>query len=290
MNILFIIVLITFILLLAVFTIFIIKYKKDTLITINNGDSDIAIFYGYLKKRNQNKVVRLSKKVFKIAADIIFAAVFLIVIIFFIFNYFNITPYKIMVVATNSMAFKNEENRYLENINNQFNANDIVIVKKVNNINELKLYDVISYINEDNVNIIHRIIEIDNDSIITRGDSNNISDKPIKFSQVVGVYTNFKIPKLGLIVFFLESYFGVLCIISIYYLLIVCSIIFSKINKEEKERLEFLIKLVKNRTKFILIGKDGKIIVDSNNYKLIKEKNLNLETKIIGDNDEVKIN
>ena len=290
MNILFIIVLITFILLLAVFTIFIIKYKKDTLITINNGDSDIAIFYGYLKKRNQNKVVRLSKKVFKIAADIIFAAVFLIVIIFFIFNYFNITPYKIMVVATNSMAFKNEENRYLENINNQFNANDIVIVKKVNNINELKLYDVISYINEDNVNIIHRIIEIDNDSIITRGDSNNISDKPIKFSQVVGVYTNFKIPKLGLIVFFLESYFGVLCIISIYYLLILCSIIFSKINREEKERLEFLIKLVKNRTKFILIGKDGKIIVDSNNYKLIKEKNLNLETKIIGDNDEVKIN
>ena len=290
MNILFIIVLITFILLLAVFTIFIIKYKKDTLITINNGDSDIAIFYGYLKKRNQNKVVRLSKKVFKIAADIIFAAVFLIVIIFFIFNYFNITPYKIMVVATNSMAFKNEENRYLENINNQFNANDIVIVKKVNNINELKLYDVISYINEDNVNIIHRIIEIDNDSIITRGDSNNISDKPIKFSQVIGVYTNFKIPKLGLIVFFLESYFGVLCIISIYYLLILCSIIFSKINREEKERLEFLIKLVKNRTKFILIGKDGKIIVDSNNYKLIKEKNLNLETKIIGDNDEVKIN
>ncbi len=290
MNILFIIVLITFILLLAVFTIFIIKYKKDTLITINNGDSDIAIFYGYLKKRNQNKVVRLSKKVFKIAADTIFAAVFLIVIIFFIFNYFNITPYKIMVVATNSMAFKNEENRYLENINNQFNANDIVIVKKVNNINELKLYDVISYINEDNVNIIHRIIEIDNDSIITRGDSNNISDKPIKFSQVVGVYTNFKIPKLGLIVFFLESYFGVLCIISIYYLLILCSIIFSKINREEKERLEFLIKLVKNRTKFILIGKDGKIIVDSNNYKLIKEKNLNLETKIIGDNDEVKIN
>ena len=290
MNILFIIVLITFILLLAVFTIFIIKYKKDTLITINNGDSDIAIFYGYLKKRNQNKVVRVSKKVFKIAADIMFAAVFLIVIIFFIFNYFNITPYKIMVVATNSMAFKNEENRYLENINNQFNANDIVIVKKVNNINELKLYDVISYINEDNVNIIHRIIEIDNDSIITRGDSNNISDKPIKFSQVVGVYTNFKIPKLGLIVFFLESYFGVLCIISIYYLLILCSIIFSKINKEEKERLEFLIKLVKNRTKFILIGKDGKIIVDSNNYKLIKEKNLNLETKIIGDNDEVKIN
>lgn len=290
MNILFIIVLITFILLLAVFTIFIIKYKKDTLITINNGDSDIAIFYGYLKKRNQNKVVRVSKKVFKIAADIIFAAVFLIIIIFFIFNYFNITPYKIMVVATNSMAFKNEENEYLENINNQFNANDIVIVKKVNNINELKLYDVISYINEDNVNIIHRIIEIDNDSIITRGDSNNISDKPIKFSQVVGVYTNFKIPKLGLIVFFLESYFGVLCIISIYYLLILCSIIFSKINKEEKERLEFLIKLVKNRTKFILIGKDGKIIVDSNNYKLIKEKNLNLETKIIGDNDEVKIN
>lgn len=290
MNILFIIVLITFILLLAVFTIFIIKYKKDTLITINNGDSDIAIFYGYLKKRNQNKVVRISKKVFKIAADIIFAAVFLIVIIFFIFNYFNITPYKVMVVATNSMAFKNEENRYLENINNQFNANDIVIVKKVNNINELKLYDVISYINEDNVNIIHRIIEIDSDSIITRGDSNNASDKAISFDQVVGVYTDFKIPKIGLIVFFLESYFGILCIISIYYLLTFCSIIFSKINKEEKERLEFLIKLVENRSKFILIGKDGKIIVDSNNYKLIKEKNLNLETKVIGDNDEVEIN
>lgn len=292
MNILFIIVLITFIILLAVFTIFIIKYKKDTLITIDNGDNDIAIYYGYLKECNQNKIVRLSKKVFKIAANIIFAAVFIIFIIFFIFNYLNIIPYKIMAVATNSMAYKNEENIYLidNNLNNQFNANDIVIIKKVNKIEELKIYDIISYINEDNINIIHRIIEIDNDVIITRGDSNNASDGPITFDQVVGVYTNVKIPKLGLIVFFLQSYFGILCIIAVYYLLIIYSIIYSKISTKEKERLDYLIKLVDNKNKYTLIGKTGTIKVTSNEYEMIKEKNNVSETKIIGDNDEVKIN
>lgn len=292
MNILFIIVLITFIILLAVFTIFIIKYKKDTLITIDNGDNDIAIYYGYLKECNQNKIVRLSKKVFKIAANIIFAAVFIIFIIFFIFNYLNIIPYKIMAVATNSMAYKNEENIYLidNNLNNQFNANDIVIIKKVNKIEELKIYDIISYINEDNINIIHRIIEIDNDVIITRGDSNNASDEPITFDQVVGVYTNVKIPKLGLIVFFLQSYFGILCIIAVYYLLIIYSIIYSKISTKEKERLDYLIKLVNNKNKYTLIGKTGTIKVTSNEYEMIKEKNNVSETKIIGDNDEVKIN
>lgn len=292
MNILFIIVLITFIILLAVFTIFIIKYKKDTLITIDNGDNDIAIYYGYLKECNQNKIVRLSKKVFKIAANIIFAAVFIIFIIFFIFNYLNIIPYKIMAVATNSMAYKNEENIYLidNNLNNQFNANDIVIIKKVNKIEELKIYDIISYINEDNINIIHRIIEIDNDVIITRGDSNNASDEPITFDQVVGVYTNVKIPKLGLIVFFLQSYFGILCIIAIYYLLIIYSIIYSKISTKEKERLDYLIKLVNNKNKYTLIGKTGTIKVTNNEYEMIKEKNNVSETKIIGDNDEVKIN
>lgn len=292
MNILFIIVLITFIILLAVFTIFIIKYKKDTLVTIDNGDNDIAIYYGYLKECNQNKIVRLSKKVFKIAANIIFAAVFIIFIIFFIFNYLNIIPYKIMAVATNSMAYKNEENIYLidNNLNNQFNANDIVIIKKVNNIEELKKFDIISYINEDNINIIHRIIELDNDVIITRGDSNNVSDKAIHFDQVVGVYTNIKIPKLGLIVFFLQSYFGILGIIAVYYLLLIYSIIYSKINIKEKERLSYLIKLVGNKNNYSLIGKTGTIKVTSNEYEMIKEKNNVSETKIIGDNDEVKIN
>ena len=205
-------------------------------------------------------------------------------IIFFILNYLNITPYKILVVATDSMSYKNEENTYLftNDLNNQFSSNDIVIVKRVNDITDLKLYDIISYTNNKGINIIHRIIDINDEFIVTRGDANNISDDVITFNQVIGVYNNFRIPKLGLIVFYLQSYYGMLCVFAIYYLLIMYSYVSNRIKKEEENRLIAIKAMVNNLNKYTLIGKQGKIEVENNNFCLIKEKNQTIKTHIGG--------
>ena len=276
------VILIVFIIFLALFTIFLFKHKKDYNLAIFNEEADISIFYKYLK--NKNKKLYITKKILKIAANIIFAAIFVIVIIFFILNYLNITPYKILVVATDSMSYKNEENTYLftNDLNNQFSSNDIVIVKRVNDITDLKLYDIISYTNNKGINIIHRIIDINDEFIVTRGDANNISDDVITFNQVIGVYNNFRIPKLGLIVFYLQSYYGMLCVFAIYYLLIMYSYVSNRIKKEEENRLIAIKAMVNNLNKYTLIGKQGKIEVENNNFCLIKEKNQTIKTHIGG--------
>lgn len=282
MGFLFWLVLLTFVIILAVLTIFLFKYQKDTLNNLNTGSFDLELFYNYLKERNKSKIKMISKKTFKIAANIIFAAIFVSSCYLFITNYFNVSTYKILVVATNSMSFKNESNTYLydDNLNNQFAANDIIFVKKVKNISELQVYDIISYLNEDNVNIIHRIIAINGEEIITRGDANNVSDEPISFNQVVGVYTNFKIPKLGLVVFFLQSYYGYLCVFGIFYVLVIYSLVDSKITKRRRVRLNYLRDLVGNRTSYTLVSKEGSLVVEGASVQLILEKNTISETKI----------
>lgn len=62
------------------------------------------------------------------------------------------------------------------------NIDDFVFVKVTKNV---ELDDVISFKNEDMV-ITHRIIEINGEEIVTKGDANNTSDKPINKECIIG--------------------------------------------------------------------------------------------------------
>ena len=64
--------------------------------------------------------------------------------------------------------------------------NDFIVVKKAKNI---KINDIISYKDENSKNeVLHRVISINGNKIITKGDANNTADKPITINQVTGVY------------------------------------------------------------------------------------------------------
>ena len=95
-------------------------------------------------------------------------------------DYADMFGYTFFEVATGSMA-------------DTINIGDVVVVK-VND--EVKENDIIVY-KEENSFITHRIIKIDGQNLITRGDANNSEDKPIKSSQILGkvIYT---IPKIGI--------------------------------------------------------------------------------------------
>lgn len=62
-------------------------------------------------------------------------------------------------------------------------TDDIVLVKKPA---ELRVGDVVLY-STDKRNVLHRIVEIDGDTLITQGDANNTKDAPFSKDNVLGV-------------------------------------------------------------------------------------------------------
>ena len=94
--------------------------------------------------------------------------------------YMNICGYTAMQVITGSMS-------------DTINVNDVVIVKLTDDV---KKNDIISYI-DDNAIITHRIVDITDTKITTKGDANNSNDKPISKSDVIGK-VEYIIPKVGI--------------------------------------------------------------------------------------------
>ncbi len=99
--------------------------------------------------------------------------------------------------------------------------NDFIIVKKPNNI---KINDIVSYkSDESKKEILHRVISINGDEIITKGDANNKVDKPIDVSQVSGVYIG-KVKYLGKIIKLVTKPIGLSLTITIVMIIMLCPI------------------------------------------------------------------
>lgn len=92
----------------------------------------------------------------------------------------NLFGYTFFEVATGSMSGTIE-------------IGDVVIVKLTKDVQE---NDVIVYKEENNF-ITHRLIEKNNNELVTKGDANNAEDKPITINQVLGKVIKV-IPKVGI--------------------------------------------------------------------------------------------
>lgn len=122
-------------------------------------------------------------KVFKIINNILISLL-IIILLFILFlviysfiqidiqkkEYCNLFGYSIFQIETASMSGTME-------------IEDIIIVKLGNE--NLKTKDIITFWQDNNL-VTHRIININNESIITKGDINSDVDKPITKSDVVG--------------------------------------------------------------------------------------------------------
>ena len=84
-------------------------------------------------------------------------------------EYTNFFGYSLFKTETGSMA-------------DTIEIGDIVIVKLNNNVNE---NDIITF-RQGEVFVTHRVMEINGEEIITKGDNNNSQDKPIKKEDIVG--------------------------------------------------------------------------------------------------------
>ena len=120
---------------------------------------------------------------------------------------------------------------------------DVIIVKKSTNYAER---DIITYSN-GLTTITHRIIAINNDEVITKGDANEVDDKPINKEQIVGKFF-FRISNFSLFSIILSE--NVIYLIMIFLLvLIFLLVIGDRIIKNLRYQSNNVKKLKKNKEK-----------------------------------------
>jgi len=86
---------------------------------------------------------------------------------------------------------------------------DLILIKGINSKEEINIGDIIVYTNVKGFTI-HRVIEMNEDNLVTKGDANNVKDKPIKYEEVIGKTLTinnkpFRIPFLGTIGLFINK-------------------------------------------------------------------------------------
>ena len=124
---------------------------------------------------NHKEILKIIKKVIVDLIIFVLSIIAILVIWGFIQlniqnkEYVNIFGYSILSTETGSMSPTIE-------------VGDIIIIKIGD---EIKEDDIITY-KQDDVLITHRIEQIDGDTIITKGDYNNIQDEKKKKDQVIG--------------------------------------------------------------------------------------------------------
>ncbi len=130
----------------------------------------------------------------------ILCGLFVLISLFYVFvvvstHYFrNFYPFGIRVAVILSGSMEPE-----------LKINDFVIVRKAKNV---KVGDIVTYRKNNKTDeTIHRIVEIDGDTVITKGDANNSVDPVVRKNEITGIYIG-KIKYLGNLLAFFRSPFG----------------------------------------------------------------------------------
>lgn len=140
----------------------------------------------------------MKNKIAKAIFETILYAIIVVVLMFGIpraMSYVLKTPYPMATITSESMW-------------PELKKNDLVFIAKVEK-RDLRVGDIIVYKNERGFTI-HRIMSIETEKLITKGDANNIADRPIRYDEIIGRTVNYgnsplKIPYIGSITIWAAS-------------------------------------------------------------------------------------
>lgn len=271
---LFWIVLAVTLLFLAGLTCFLCYYGLKEIEDIKKGYEDASLLCKAHEEAVPTKKKETSRKIRKIAG-IVLDVVLVFLGLFFLLsltdrlvNSFAL-PFETMVVATGSMSEKNEANAYLfeEDLNDQIQVDDLIGIKTVSSLDEIRLYDIVCYRNGEDIPIVHRVIEVHDTYLTMRGDANAASDSTrVTMENIVGVYTHFRIPKVGILVFFVQSDYGILAFAGILYILIFYDQYSKYLRRAEDRRLNEIRNIVTEEKDFDLVSTNGELHVKDGHY------------------------
>lgn len=86
---------------------------------------------------------------------------------------------------------------------------DLILIKGIDGKEEIKVGDIVVYKNPKGFTI-HRVIEMNEETFVTKGDANNVNDNPVEYNQIIGKIVNFRnkplrIPFLGMVGIFINK-------------------------------------------------------------------------------------
>ena len=241
--------LVVFVLLTTVFSAMLYYIVKTTLKTIRHGLEDERIIKEYEKQKQEKPISRILCK----CVSAIFLAVAVVAVCMSVG--IHLSPDRVVgeipvpkVVLSSSMAFKNDNNKYLKEngLNDQFNRFDLILTRELPGEFELELYDIVVYDYYGTL-IIHRIIGIeepnekhpDHRQFLLRGDANWYSDDyPVTYEQMLAIYRGEKIPYFGSFFAFMQSPAGYLCILLVVFAVFATPVAEKKFATAKLERLK----------------------------------------------------
>ena len=118
----------------------------------------------------------------------------------------------------------------------ELNVGDLIIIREYKDGQKPQVGDVIVY-QSSSVAIVHRVIEVDGDRIVTQGDANNAADESFDVSAVKGSVV-LSIGLIGYIVLFLKTPMGIVVTMALAIFLLEQS--FRKEKKQKQDQVEAL--------------------------------------------------
>lgn len=244
--------LIGMVLITAVFAVFMRTYERREKDKIESGTQDARLIQ--YKKDNGTAAAKRKRKVTSVIRTVIFWLFIVLFVPFIVLSLITringgklVAPMGIMAVATGSMGEVHSSNLSMSEKwrFEGFGQYSLIVLERADAPEEIGLYDIIAYKNDEGLTIIHRVVAIEGDGedlrYITRGDANGADDEyhPV-FSDVLGKYSGKHVEYLGIAVLFIQSYTGLITVIALVILLIISDGTFRRISQCREKRLEVI--------------------------------------------------
>lgn len=177
-------------------------------------------------------------KVIKRLVSILITILLFVILSFNIFNYISINVLNIELPDINGYSLLEVVSGSMEP---KISKGDMIVIDT--KIKKYKEKDIVTFKDSNGSFVTHRILEINDDEVITKGDANNTIDDPINLDDIVGKYI-FQIDGLGAITKSIKTPFSLVMIFIIGVLLCILVSTDSKGNailtEEEQQYLDFL--------------------------------------------------
>lgn len=244
----FLLCLIVFIALTALFGCMLYYIIKQAMKTIRHGLEDERIKKEYVKEMSASVGGKIVCNTITIVLLVAIFAVFALSVGIQLSNDQVTGPIAVpKVVLSESMSYQHRENTYLQKngLNDQFQMFDLIFTEELPGEFELQLYDIVVYEYRGDL-IIHRIVGIEEPNekhpdcrhFLLQGDAVKYADEfPVLYEQMKAIYRGQRIPYVGSFFAFMQSPAGYLCILLVIFAVVATPIAEKKLWEAKVSRL-----------------------------------------------------
>lgn len=127
----------------------------------------------------------------------------------------------------------------------EFKTGSIIVIQMTTTNSQFNKNEIITFRTKENIPVTHRIVDVQGNEYITRGDSNDGVDvEPVLFHNIIGKYTGFTIPYIGYAFNFANTNLGsalLLIIPGLYligYSIYIISLAFRQVGNSTNKNVE----------------------------------------------------